>query len=329
MAVSCTARIGCTGCGQARDGGKRDYPAYTSRRARTIDLYERVRGWPVGNSLVHAADRTGCVEARLLQAVGSHPITDDGVESMSHHSENDPQVAGCSDAPGLHGRLQTSQHALQKGRGRKQLSRLASSSSWTMVAVFYAVATGGCEPREQRTEDVPSTETGAPFEEPPSRDVRDGAEQVSFDLIDRDGARVASVRLMEAEEGVQVEIQGSGLSSGAHGFHFHETGECEPPSFESAGGHFNPSDRQHGLENPQGPHAGDLPNLPVEDDSIIDTSFTTALVTLHADEQNSLLDGDGTALVIHADRDDQRTDPGGASGDRIACGVVPRDNDNE
>ncbi len=91
---------------------------------------------------------------------------------------------------------------------------------------------------------------------------------------------------------------------------------CEPP-FASAGDHWNPSEKQHGLENPAGPHLGDLPNLTVEADSTATLNFTTTEGTVAA-----LLDFDGASLIVHADRDDHRTDPSGNSGDRIACGIV-------
>jgi superoxide dismutase, Cu-Zn family len=149
---------------------------------------------------------------------------------------------------------------------------------------------------------------------------------VRFDVLSAAGERVATVALTQQSGGVSVHVRGSDLPPGERGIHFHETGVCEGPAFESAGSHFAPQARQHGMDNPQGPHAGDLPNLPVRDDGTVDTTFVTTLVTLQPGQPSSLLEGQGRSLVIHADRDDQRTDPSGNSGDRIACGVVARGN---
>jgi superoxide dismutase, Cu-Zn family len=144
---------------------------------------------------------------------------------------------------------------------------------------------------------------------------------VVVELIDREGNRVGGARLEQEGEGVRVSVRVTGLS-GTHGLHFHETAQCDPPAFTSAGGHFAPGGRQHGFENPQGPHAGDLPNIRANEQGVADTTFVTNTVRLDATSQNGLLRGNGTALVVHAQADDYRTDPSGSSGDRIACGIV-------
>ncbi len=143
----------------------------------------------------------------------------------------------------------------------------------------------------------------------------------SAELKNADGEVIGTATFAETESGVTIELEGEGLEPGPHGIHIHETGECDPPDFKSAGAHFNPAGAQHGLENPEGPHAGDLPNLEVEDDGTLDYEATTDRVTL-GEGDNSLFDADGSALVIHADEDDQMTDPTGESGDRIACGTI-------
>ncbi len=125
---------------------------------------------------------------------------------------------------------------------------------------------------------------------------------------------------------VHMQVQLLGLPPGIHGIHFHAVGKCEgnsTPPFSSAGSHFNPLGRQHGLDNPAGPHGGDLPNITVTPDGRVDTGLTTDRVSLTAGA-TALLDGDGASVVIHAARDDQISQPAGNSGARIACGVVRR-----
>jgi Cu-Zn family superoxide dismutase len=120
---------------------------------------------------------------------------------------------------------------------------------------------------------------------------------------------------------VLLRVSISGLPPGEHAFHIHETGRCEPP-FDSAGGHFNPAGKKHGLLAPEGKHAGDLPNLHVPADGALKLEVLATEVMLAAGSANSLLDSDGAALVVHRDADDYRTDPAGAAGPRIACGVI-------
>jgi Cu-Zn family superoxide dismutase len=105
--------------------------------------------------------------------------------------------------------------------------------------------------------------------------------------------------------------------------HIHENGACTPPDFESAGGHFNPTSKQHGVLNPQGPHAGDLPNLLVEADGSADTTFAIP-ASLLAEGPGSMIGTPKRAIVIHAEPDDLKTDPSGESGSRIVCGVIER-----
>jgi superoxide dismutase, Cu-Zn family len=120
---------------------------------------------------------------------------------------------------------------------------------------------------------------------------------------------------------VQVQLQGfASAEPGEHGIHIHTTGACTP-DFQAAGGHFNPANTQHGLENPNGPHAGDLPNMTIDENGNATYEAVTERATL-GDATNTLFDSDGSALVIHAGPDDQVSDPAGNSGDRIACGVI-------
>ncbi|GLC88092.1 superoxide dismutase family protein [Lysinibacillus piscis] len=126
----------------------------------------------------------------------------------------------------------------------------------------------------------------------------------------------------EEGNGVKMTLALSGLPTGTHGIHIHAVGKCEPPTFESAGPHFNPTDKEHGKLNPKGYHLGDLPNLEVGQDGQVDMNFLAEGLTLDKNAANSLVAGEGTALVIHASADDYKTDPSGNSGARIACGVI-------
>lgn len=150
---------------------------------------------------------------------------------------------------------------------------------------------------------------------------KSAARSAQATLIDRDGQAVGTARLSERENGVLIAIEVQGLPQGRLGYHIHAVGRCEPPAFQSAGGHFNPGDRQHGMENPSGVHAGDLPNLRVGADGTGKLTVLNPHVSLSGGP-NALLDDDGAALMIHAGPDDYFTDPAGDSGDRIACGVI-------
>lgn len=138
----------------------------------------------------------------------------------------------------------------------------------------------------------------------------------------RDAQRrvVGRVELLERGESTLVRLTVTGIAPGEHGVHIHDQPRCDAPDFASAGGHFNPGGRQHGVNNPEGPHAGDLPNLVVRPDSTGTLEHTTARISLHPDAPNAF-DAARGAFVVHAGRDDQRTDPSGASGARIACAL--------
>ncbi len=146
-----------------------------------------------------------------------------------------------------------------------------------------------------------------------------GAQAVTAALRDSTGKELGTLTLRDDTGGVAVSGRLRELPQGNHAIHLHETGRCEPP-FESAGSHWNPTNRQHGTENPQGPHFGDLPNLIVDADGSVAVQATTAGGTLRG--VSALLDADSAAIVIHTQPDDNRTDPAGGGGNRIACGVV-------
>ena len=138
------------------------------------------------------------------------------------------------------------------------------------------------------------------------------------------GEKVGQARLKEAAGGVLIEVTLTKAPPGVHAFHVHDAGKCEPPKFDSAGPHFNPAAKKHGLLEAAGPHAGDLPNVYVPDSGSLTFEFLASGVTLKAGDARSLFDANGAALVLHAKGDDYKTDPSGAAGDRFACGVVEK-----
>ena len=143
-------------------------------------------------------------------------------------------------------------------------------------------------------------------------------------LLDVNGASVGVAEMWQEATGlVHVDVAANHLTAGQHGIHFHAVGKCEggTTAFSTAGGHYNPLSKSHGLSNPAGPHAGDAPNLVIRADGSGHMSFTTERITL-TPGSTTLFDSDGTAVVIHAAPDDQTSQPSGNSGARIACGVI-------
>jgi superoxide dismutase, Cu-Zn family len=145
-------------------------------------------------------------------------------------------------------------------------------------------------------------------------------------FIDGKGAKVGTAALTEARsgQGVLIRAELSGLPAGTHALHIHQTGKCGAPSFESAGGHFNPLGKQHGFVSEKGAHAGDLPNIHVGADGRLTLEVLASGVTLAGSGQTSLFDADGSALVVHQGADDYKTDPAGGAGPRIACAVIEK-----
>ena len=140
------------------------------------------------------------------------------------------------------------------------------------------------------------------------------------ELRDSGGRLVANASAMSSGDRLRVRVEAAGLAPGSYAAHIHAVGRCDPPGFESAGPHWNPTGREHGSQNPDGAHFGDLPNLLVGANGEGSLEFGIAGAALSGG-RNALLDEDGAALVIHANPDDYRTDPGGNSGARLACGV--------
>ncbi len=143
------------------------------------------------------------------------------------------------------------------------------------------------------------------------------------DIVNAQGQKIGTAKLLAEKHGVKIEVTVSQLPPGVHGIHVHNVGKCEGPDFTSAGPHLNPDAKQHGKDNPDGPHAGDLLNIEVKADGTAKAILRDTMVTL-ADEPNSVFHDGGTAIMIHAQEDDYKTDPAGNSGPRIACGVIQR-----
>src|SRR5829696_8877144 len=146
------------------------------------------------------------------------------------------------------------------------------------------------------------------------------ADMANTQLKDASGKPVGDVDLVQTPAGVLIKLQIKGLTPGEHAFHVHAVGKCEAP-FESAGPHFNPGNHKHGIMSGEG-HAGDMPNLYVPQSGELSVEIVNAAVSLEKGKPNSLLDSDGSSLVIHARADDYKSDPAGNAGDRIACGVI-------
>lgn len=169
----------------------------------------------------------------------------------------------------------------------------------------------------------PANESGTTDEPTAAEPMEQMSETAIAPIMDAQGNVVGEARITGSDGNLGLALSVTNLPTGMHGVHIHQTGLCDPPDFTSAGGHWNPGDKQHGLDNPQGSHMGDMPNLAVGEDGIGTLTYDLGAGSIEGGA-NPLLDEDGAAFVVHAGEDDQKTDPSGDSGDRIACGVFAR-----
>ncbi|MGQ4667148.1 superoxide dismutase family protein [Metabacillus halosaccharovorans] len=145
--------------------------------------------------------------------------------------------------------------------------------------------------------------------------------KMDVEMFNTSGDSLGIIKVSEQSEGVELDVMLEGLPDGELGIHIHEKGTCEAPEFKSAGNHFNPDEKQHGLLHPEGAHAGDLPNI-ISENGKAEATLMAPQLTLKADKKNSLLRQEGTSIVITDGKDDGMTQPAGNSGQRIACGEI-------
>ena len=191
------------------------------------------------------------------------------------------------------------------------------------VSLGIMLTLAGCGSSED-TEDNKVVEDSEETSSQPTTEKGSAVEKITVDLNNAEGDEVGKVNLEETEAGVRILLDAANLPKGTHGIHIHETGACEKPDFESAGGHFNPTNASHGTQHEKGAHAGDLPNIEVAEDGTIKEELLAKGVTLKMDQENTLFDSDGSALVIHEKADDYKSQPSGDAGDRIACGEIAK-----
>ncbi|HVR88667.1 MAG TPA: superoxide dismutase family protein [Candidatus Limnocylindria bacterium] len=187
----------------------------------------------------------------------------------------------------------------------------------TAVVAVAAVVVGACAatPDNGRVPGSPPADT---FRDAPSAIVAQAA------LLDATGGPIGLATFTEQRQNLRIDLRITKLTPGKHGVHIHEAGKCDGPDFMTAGGHFNPLAKVHGVLSEKGPHAGDLPNIEIGQDGHGTLTAFTSLLNLAPGSVFSLLGTGGRAIVVHKDQDDEKTDPTGNSGGRVACGIIKK-----
>lgn len=184
-----------------------------------------------------------------------------------------------------------------------------------IIAVIVLASCGNNNKDEHKDHDMEESQAA-------SSKMKNGSYIVN--LVNTKGQKAGEAMLTETAEGVNVSVNATGLKPGEHGIHFHQNAVCTPPKFESAGPHFNPTEKKHGFLNPKGPHVGDILNIIADESGVVHEEVLSTMVTLTEGKANSLFSNSGTSLVIHDKPDDYKTDPAGNSGDRVLCGVIKK-----
>lgn len=173
--------------------------------------------------------------------------------------------------------------------------------------------------------DEDQTEVSEPVQEETGSESTEmlEVESVTVDMLNNDGDQVGTAVFEETlEGGVTLNLNLEGLPAGEYGMHIHEVGSATAPTFEDAGSHFNPTEAEHGVNSESGPHVGDLPNLIVSEDGVVDLMIDIPNTSLQLDGENTLNSENGTSLIVHTDEDDYESQPTGDAGDRMLGGVI-------